>query len=117
MLDGLAPLEQEAINRIGNKNNDFFAYCWCDNEDYWDVYYYVVENVYNEFKRNNISIPYSQLEIRNRTDKVDMPYKKEPLPERVEKMRKEDDHFDLETIDLKTIVTRKRKNKKTQNNK
>ena len=35
---------------------DFFANCWVDKEDYWDVYYYVIEHVYNEFKRNNISI-------------------------------------------------------------
>jgi len=68
---------------------DFFANCWCDNEDYWDVYYYIIENVYNEFKRKNISVPYNQLEIRERKDKVTMPVMGKALPPRVEKVRKE----------------------------
>ena len=58
------------LKTLGASSIDFFANCWVDKEDYWDVYYYVVENVYNEFKRNNISIPYNQIEVRTRTDKV-----------------------------------------------
>ncbi len=83
---------------------DFFCHCWCDTEDYWDVYYYVVENVYNEFKRNGISVPYSQLEVRNRTDDVVMPYNVEPLPERVEKERVDDKKFDLENASLSDVL-------------
>jgi len=71
---------------------DFFANCWCDSADYWDVYYYVTEHVFNEFKRNGISIPFTQVEVRERTDNVVMPYDETPLPERVEKERpKEED--------------------------
>lgn len=66
------------------------ANCWCDNEDYWSVYYYVMDNVYNEFKRNNISVPYNQLEVRLRNDEVVAPYRTESLPERVEKIREEE---------------------------
>ncbi len=73
---------------------DFFANCWCDNEDYWEVYYYVVENVYNEFKRMNISIPYNQLEIRERKDKVVMPVIGKSLPQRVEKERIVEENFE-----------------------
>ena len=73
------------LKTLAASSIDFFAYCWCDNEDYWDVYYYVVESVYNEFKKNNISVPYSQLEVRNRTDVVKMPFDKTSLPTRVEK--------------------------------
>ena len=61
--NGKVYLDPEPFCRLKVLNSssiDFFANCWCDKEDYWDVYYYVVENVYNEFKRNNISIPYSQ---------------------------------------------------------
>ena len=75
------------LKTLGASSIDFFCHCWCDTEDYWDVYYYVVENVYNEFKRNDISVPYNQLEVRTRTDEVVMPYTSEPLPERVEKLR------------------------------
>lgn len=66
---------------------DFFANCWCDSADYWEVYYYVMETVFNEFKRANISIPFTQVEVRERKDDVKMPFREEPLPERVEKER------------------------------
>lgn len=77
---------------------DFFANCWCDNEDYWDVYYYVMEYVYNEFKRNNISVPYNQLEVRERKDKVDMPVIGKKLPERIEKERTEEHERSIENL-------------------
>ena len=100
------------LKTLAASSLDFFANCWCDNADYWDVYYYVVENVYNEFKRNNISIPYNQLEIRTRTDKVVMPFNKEPLATRVEKERVVENKFDLETADI-TKIFKHRKAKKT----
>ena len=97
---------------------DFASNCWCDNEDYWEVYYYVIENVYNEFKRNNISIPYNQLEIRERKDEVVMPVVAQALPERVEKEREEDNNFDLENDSLGKIFHYNRKPKsKTKKNK
>lgn len=102
------------LKTLGSSSIDFFANCWCDREDYWDVYYYIVENVYNEFKRNNISIPYTQLEVRNRTDKVVMPYNKHKLPERVEKERKTEQHFNLETADLTKLFKHEKKTKKAK---
>ena len=102
------------LKTLGASSIDFFANCWVDKEDYWDVYYYVVENVYNEFKRNNISIPYNQLEVRTRTDTVVMPFNKEPLASRVEKVRNEEEDFDLETADLTQIFKHKKSKKKTK---
>ncbi len=92
------------LKTFGDSSINFFANCWCDREDYWDVYYYIMEHVYNEFKRNNISIPYNQMEVRNRTDNVVMPYSKEKLPTRVEKQREEKQEFDLETANLRDII-------------
>lgn len=119
--NGKVRLDKEPFCRLkvlGASSIDFAANCWVDSEDYWDVYYYVIENVYNEFKRNNISIPYNQLEVRNRTDKVVMPVKKDKLPERVEKVRENKEHFDLETADLTKIFkadkTKKSKKKQTK---
>lgn len=112
--NGKVRLDKEPFCRLkvlGASSIDFAANCWVDSEDYWDVYYYVIENVYNEFKRNNISIPYNQLEVRNRTDKVVMPVKKDKLPERVEKVRENKDHFDLETADLTKIFKADKKKK------
>ena len=107
------------LKTLGASSIDFFAHCWCDSEDYWDTYYYVVENVYNEFKKNNISVPYAQLEVRNRTDNVVMPYDKNALPERVEKQRKVEEHFDLETADLVGLLknTGKKRAKKKEGTK
>ena len=112
--DGRVLLEPKApfcrLKTLGASSLDFFANCWCDNEDYWDVYYYIVENVYNEFKRNNISIPYNQLEIRSRTDEVVMPVIETPLQNRVEKERVEEQHrFNLETDGLSALVHKKKK--------
>ena len=75
------------LKEFGASSLDFFANCWCDASDYWDVYYYVVEHVFNEFKRNGISIPFQQIEMRERTDVAPTPYDEAPLPERVEKER------------------------------
>ncbi len=36
---------------------------WCATEDYWDVYYDLLESVKDEFDRNDISIPYPQLDV------------------------------------------------------
>lgn len=98
------------LKTLAASSLDFFANCWVDSEDYWDVYYYVVETVYNEFKKNNISVPYNQLEVRNRVDNVVMPFDKNNLPERVEKARKKDARFDLETADLVGLFRHSRKN-------
>lgn len=102
------------LKTLGASSIDFFANCWCDASDYWSVYYYVIENVYNEFKRNNVSVPYNQLEVRNRVDEVVMPYNTEPLPERVEKIREEHQTFDLETADFSKIFHKKTKQEKLE---
>lgn len=105
--NGKVYLDPEPFCRLkvlGASSIDFFSNCWCDSEDYWDVYYYIVENVYNEFKRNNVSIPYNQLEVRNRTDKVVMPVNKPQLPARVEKKRDKLVKPDLENASFDEIV-------------
>ena len=100
---------------LGASSIDFAANCWCDNSDYWDVYYYVIENVYNEFKRNNVSIPYNQLEIRERKDNVVMPVIGAPLQERVEKIREiEEERFDFEHESLAKFLHTKHKNRKEE---
>lgn len=112
--DGRIYLEPKPFCKLKTLNSssiDFFSNCWCDTSDYWDVYYYVIENVYNEFKRNNISVPYNQLEIRERTDDVVMPVVGNSLPKRVEKVREEKKKsFDIETADFTHVFKKKAKN-------
>lgn len=108
----LDPLPFCRLKYLQESSIDFFANCWCDNADYWDVYYYIVENVYNEFKRKGISVPYNQIEVRERKDKVVMPVIGDKLPERVEKERApKEEHFDLENVDLSKVFKHNKKNK------
>ncbi len=76
-----------SLKTLNSSSIDFFANCWVDAEDYWEVYYYVTEHVFNEFKKNNISIPYNQVEVRLRDDDVVMPVNNASLPIREEKVR------------------------------
>ena len=116
--DGRVYLDPEPFCRLKTMNSsslDFSANCWCDNEDYWDVYYYVMEWVYNEFKRNNISVPYNQLEVRERNDKVKNIVIGKGLPERVEKVRPEvHEHEILSSIKEKFSRKDKKKKKKAK---
>lgn len=36
---------------------------WCSADDYWDIFYYMQEAVKLSFDKNNISIPYGQLDV------------------------------------------------------
>ncbi len=36
---------------------------WCGSDDYWNVFYYMQEQVKLSFDKNGISIPYNQLDI------------------------------------------------------
>lgn len=104
------------LKTLGASSLDFFANCWCDTEDYWDVYYYVMETVYNEFKKHNISVPYNQLEVRQRTDTVDMPFVAGPLPQRVEKVRPQPQPSELEKLFHLNRHKKKKAEKKAKKN-
>ena len=36
---------------------------WCLSSDYWDTKWYLIDNIFNELKRNGITIPFNQLEV------------------------------------------------------
>ncbi len=118
--DGRVYLDPAPFCRLKTMNAsslDFSANCWCDNEDYWDVYYYVMEWVYNEFKRNKVSVPYNQLEVRERKDNVNAPVIGKKLPERVEKVRVEKKDKDVFNLIKNGLTKRKKKNKKDKKRK
>ena len=102
------------LNSLGGSSIEFLARAWCDSEDYWNVYFDVLELVYNELKRNKISIPYDQLEIRERKDRVILTIEKKALPKRIEKIRLEKRQFDLEKDSILMLFAKKRKKKKRE---
>ncbi len=118
--NGLILLNPEPFCRLSELKDsslEFVAKCWCDREDYWTVYYDITESVFNEFKRNKVSVPFNQLEIRERTDEPESPVIGEGLPVRVEKVRALDEHFDLENSDLGEILSKKIKAKRRKKKK
>lgn len=104
-----------SLKSLDSSSIRFFANCWVDSADYWDVYYYVINSVFNEFKKENISIPYNQLEVRMRDDNVIMPVDTTPLQERVEKERKVEEKHDI--LDIIKLPHKNKKQNKKQNKK
>ncbi len=100
------------LKTIGESSLDFFSNCWCDSEDYWDVYYYLMENVYNEFKKNGIVIPYRQVEVREKRGAGTLPFDDKPLPERKEKARKKEEDNLIEKVKKKVDSKRAEREKK-----
>lgn len=52
--------------RLGNQGAnslDFTVRLWCNTADYWDVYFDVMEQVTEAFNKNNISIPFPQMDV------------------------------------------------------
>lgn len=84
----LEPTPFIALKTLGESNITFMASCWCKSQDYWTVYYDVIDEVFNEFKRENISIAYNQLEVRMRTDEEILPYKNDVIQDRIEEKKK-----------------------------
>ncbi len=42
---------------------------WCNNSDYWDVRFALLEGVRNELKNADMDIPYPQMEVRIKNEK------------------------------------------------
>ena len=101
---GLQSLKDNSINLITK--------VWVDSEDYWDVYYYLIDKIFNELKKNDISIPFNQLEVRLRNDDAKMPYDATPLPVRIEKIRKQEKKQNIFEIGLENLKKHKKHEKK-----
>lgn len=58
--------------------------CWCATENYWDLKFELMEQVFNEFKRENIEIPFNQMEIRLKDEVEVLPFDSTPVKKRSE---------------------------------
>ena len=116
----LDPAPSCRLKELSASSLDFFSTCWCDKEDYWDVYYYLMENVYNEFKRHGISVPYMQVETRERVDEIKMPVMERPLPPRIEKKRvvkrklTYEDYEDMTLKEFHKVITETKKTREEE---
>jgi small-conductance mechanosensitive channel len=83
----LEPTPFVALKTLASSSITFTASCWCNSADYWSVYYDIMDSVFNEFKRENISIPYNQLEVRLKTEEEVLPYRDDIIEDIVEEKK------------------------------
>lgn len=51
------------LEKYGDSTLEFSARCWCDWKDYWSIYYSLTENIKKSLDKNNIAIPFNQLDV------------------------------------------------------
>ena len=54
-----------AVGEHADSSIQIIVRVWCKTSDYWSVYYYMQETVLREFGKNNIEIPFTQIDIHN----------------------------------------------------
>ena len=52
-----------AVSELGDNSVKFTVKVWTKNEDYWKVYYDIIEKIKIKFDEENISIPYPQMDV------------------------------------------------------
>lgn len=52
-----------AVKEHALSNLNIACLVWCDSNDYWDVYYYMQENVKSAFDKHGIPVPFDQLDV------------------------------------------------------
>ena len=60
------PIPAVRISEWGASSINLSCKVWVKNSDYWTVKFDLLENVYEEFNKAGIKIPYNQLEISYR---------------------------------------------------
>ena len=58
--------EKDKFVRITNYKDSSICYTirvWVSKDDYWDTKFDLLENIKKEFDKDNISIPYNQLDV------------------------------------------------------
>ncbi len=57
------PEHQVVLSEHGDSSVNFVVKAWCNAEDYWTIYYEVMEKVKVEFDKQGINIPYPQMDV------------------------------------------------------
>lgn len=52
-----------AVSELGNSSVDLSMWMWVKVEDYWTVWLRIRENIYKAFYKNNITIPFPQVDV------------------------------------------------------
>lgn len=61
ILKDPAPFSE--VSTLAASSIDFTVRAWVNSGDYWTVYYYLLNEIMVEFEKNNIEIPFNQLDV------------------------------------------------------
>ena len=59
------PTPLVAIGQLQDSSVEIVAHVWVSPDKYWDTYFYMQEQVKKAFDKNNIVIPFPQLDVHN----------------------------------------------------
>lgn len=62
------PAPFAAVNAHLDSSVEYILRVWCKKEDYWDVYYFLMEEVKREFDSEGIEIPYPQMDVNTKNN-------------------------------------------------
>lgn len=105
------PEPQVHIHKFDGSNITLFMHCWSVGK-YWDIYYYLMDNIYNEFARNGIVVNADCVRVSMRDGEEEMRFIKKPLPKRVEPKIAKSTEFNLFDIDTFSDLGNKIKQEK-----
>lgn len=111
------PAPSVVLSNLGESSITLTAKVWCSSADYWDTKWYMIDNVFNEFKRNNISIPFNQLEVALVDPNKKSYVRKEALKEASEHKQKPAEEGDILSSMNKALHISKNKDKKDKKDK
>ncbi|MGM5630892.1 mechanosensitive ion channel [Apibacter raozihei] len=58
-----SPVPFVGLQKLNDSSIDFVIRVWAESSEYWNVYYYLNENIYERFTKENINIPFPQLTV------------------------------------------------------
>ncbi len=56
------------LSELGDNSVNIVVRVWCNGDKYWDVYFDIMEGVYNSFNNNGINIPFPQMDVHLKQD-------------------------------------------------
>jgi len=59
------PAQGVVVAELADSSVNLATRPFCKSEDYWTVYFYMMENVKKEFDKQGISIPYPQMDVHS----------------------------------------------------
>ena len=57
------PEPKIGVSEFADSSINIYSRLWCKQKDYWDVMFAINRRIHEEFKKNNITIPFPQRDI------------------------------------------------------